>query len=130
MVRAARGPANAPVLFRACSNGTFPGSAHHCRGAVRPQPINSCVIQYDARRMKQQLTYDNLAKWMSEAEDKVRKEMEELGQRPDSYNESIRQMIAARQGRLLALKDLRLRIRDETGVELKGTRAPPDVRKK
>ena len=75
------------------------------------------------------LNYDNLAKWMSEAEDKVRKEMEELGQRPDSYSEPIRQMIATHQGRLLALKDLRLRIRDETGVELQGTRAPPDVRK-
>lgn len=75
------------------------------------------------------LNYDNLAKWMSEAEDKVRKEMEELGQRPDSYSEPIRQMIATHQGRLLALKDLRLRIRDETGVELQGTRAPPDVRR-
>jgi hypothetical protein len=75
------------------------------------------------------LTYDNLAIWMSEAEDKARKEMEELGQRPDSYNESIRQMIATHQGRLLALKDLRIRIRSETGVELKGTKAPPDVRK-
>jgi hypothetical protein len=76
------------------------------------------------------LTYSNLAKWIGEAEDKVRKEMEELGQRPDSYTEPIRQMIASHQGRLLALKDLRLRIRAETGVELEGTRAPPDVRKK
>ncbi|MDW5562910.1 MAG: hypothetical protein SA339_06745 [Methanomassiliicoccus sp.] len=79
-------------------------------------------------RMRQ-LTYDNLAQWMSEAEDKVRKEMEELCQRPDSYSEPIRQMIATHQGRLLALKDLRLRIRAETGIELKGTKAPPDVRK-
>lgn len=79
--------------------------------------------------MKKQLTYDNLAAWIGESEEKVRKEMEDLGQRPDSYNEAIRQMIASHQGRLLALKDLRLRIRAETGVELKGTKAPPDVRK-
>ena len=59
-----------------------------------------------------------------------RKELEELSQRPDSYNESIRQMIATHEGRLMALKDLRLRIRAETGVELKGTKAPPDIRKK
>ncbi len=76
-----------------------------------------------------QLTYDNLAEWMSEEEDKVRKELEELSQRPDLYTASIRQMIATHEGRLLALKDLRLRIRNETGVELKGTKAPPDVRK-
>jgi hypothetical protein len=94
----------------------------------RPLDINIHIIKYVVTRMRQ-LTYDNLARWMSEAEDKVRKELEELSQRPDSYNESIRQMIATHEGRLMALKDLRLRIRAETGVELKGTRAPPDIRK-
>ncbi len=93
-----------------------------------PLNINNHIIKYVMTRMRQ-LTYDNLARWMSEAEDKVRKELEELSQRPDSYNESIRQMIATHEGRLLALKDLRLRIRAETGVELKGTKAPPDIRK-
>jgi hypothetical protein len=95
-----------------------------------PLGINTHAVKYVLTRMKQPLTYDNLARWMSEAEDKVRKEMEDLGQRPDSFSEPIRQMIATHQGRLLALKDLRLRIRAETGVELKGTKAPPDVRKK
>lgn len=94
----------------------------------RPLDINNHVIKYNMTRMRQ-LTYDNLAQWMSEAEDKVRKELEELSQRPDSYNESIRQMIATHEGRLLSLKDLRLRIRAETGVELKGTKAPTDIRR-
>ncbi|MBI0584368.1 MAG: hypothetical protein ISF22_09105 [Methanomassiliicoccus sp.] len=76
-----------------------------------------------------QLTYDNLAGWIGEAEVNARKELEELGQRPDSYKPSFRQMIATQQGRLLALKDLRIRIRTETGVELIGTKAPPDIRK-
>lgn len=100
------------------------------QGVARPLDINSLVTKYVLTRMRQPLTYDNLARWISEAEDSVRREMEELGQRPDSYTEPIRQMIAAHQGRLLALKDLRLRIRAETGVELRGTRAPPDVRKR
>jgi hypothetical protein len=75
---------------------------------------------------KRNLTIQVVEEILEEHEHRVRAELQGMGDGP--HKSEIRQMIATRQGRLMELKDIRVQILNETGVELKGTRAPKDVR--
>lgn len=79
--------------------------------------------------MKKKFSREYIEDVIKDEDDKWRNELQELSEREDNWKESIRQMIAVRQGRVMMLKDLRVRILNETGIELKGTKAPKDIRK-
>jgi hypothetical protein len=69
--------------------------------------------------MRKNLTFDNLEDWIIDIEQKARKDIEELDARKDIDEKLIRQVKATRSGKLLGMKDLRLRIKNETGRKLK-----------
>jgi hypothetical protein len=77
--------------------------------------------------MKRKLTIEVVEEIMSVHEKRIRAELHALeGQ---EHKPEIRQMMATREGRLMELKDIRVQILNETGVELSGTRAPKDLRR-
>jgi hypothetical protein len=82
--------------------------------------------------MRKQFGIGYLEKVLDEMDAKVRKSIEEkekfLDENP-RQKEAMRQAIAVDQGKLNATKALRVRIRNDTGLEMVHTKAPSDVRK-
>lgn len=70
-----------------------------------------------------------LDKLLEEMDKETRRELEAFDQAPERDTPAVRQSMAYKQGKLSATKAIRIRIRNDTGLELNHTRAPPDARR-